>query len=387
MRNIILCDDKTVGAQLLPLTFTRPVSEILCGAMTVRERWQRLLPGLYSYDTADYLQEKYPATVTGDDDLSIASHIIPDGNIACAAAALQQGQALVLADGTVAAWCGDRSKAKPVPYTAEPNMIRHLHDIFTLNHTQIASDFDIITDGRKSQALSDSCTVIGPRESIFIEEGATVEGAFLNTTNGPIYIGAHAEVMEGSCLRGPIAIMDHAAVNMGSKVYGGTTIGAYSKIGGEVNNVVMHPYSNKAHDGFLGNAVIGSWCNLGAGCVASNLKNDYTEIKLWDYSKRRFLRTGLQFCGLIMGDHSKAGINTMFNTATVVGVGVNIHGTGFPRNFVASFTEGSAAGFADVPQSKFFQIAERVMARRNVELTDADRRLYATLYEITETYK
>lgn len=194
--------------------------------------------------------------------------------------------------------------------------------------------------------------------------------------------------MEGSCLRGPIAILDHATVNMLTRIYGATTIGRYCKVGGEINNVVMHDFSNKAHDGFLGNAVIGSWCNLGAGCVASNLKNDYTEIKLWDYSTNRFARTGLQFCGLIMGDHSKAGINTMFNTATTVGVGVNIHGTGFPRNFVGSFSEGGATmGFSEVPLSKFFAIARRVMSRRNMELTPELERLFATLHELTEQFR
>lgn len=239
----------------------------------------------------------------------------------------------------------------------------------------------------KRVAASGSCTVIGPDDNLFIEEGASVEGAIINVTHGPVLIRKNAEIMEGACLRGPIIIGEASTVNMGTRIYGPTTIGAHCKVGGELNNVVMHPYSNKAHDGFLGNAVIGSWCNLGAGCTASNLKNDYTEIKLWNYPSRRFLRTGLQFCGLIMGDHSKAGINTMFNTATVAGVGVNIHGTGFPRNFLASFSEGSAAGLTDVPLSKFMNIARRVMARRGIELTAADERMYTTLYEMTETYR
>ena len=215
-----------------------------------------------------------------------------------------------------------------------------------------------------------SCTVIGTSARIFLDEGARAEGVTFNTEHGPIYVGPGAEIMEGSCLRGPVAILDHSTVNMLTRIYGATTIGRHCKVGGEINNIVMHDYTNKAHDGFLGNAVIGSWCNLGAGCVASNLKNDYTEIKLWHYPTRRFRRTGLQFCGLIMGDHSKAGINTMFNTATTVGVGVNIHGTGFPRNFVGSFSEGGATmGYSEVPLSKFFAIARRVMARRQVELT------------------
>ena len=222
---------------------------------------------------------------------------------------------------------------------------------------------------------------------IFVEEGAVVEAAVLNVVNGPIYIGRDAEVMEGSCIRAPFALCDHAVVNMGARIYGATTIGPYCKVGGELNNVVMIGYSNKAHDGFLGNAVIGEWCNLGGGTTASNLKNDYTEIKLWNYPAHRFLRTGLQFCGLIMGDHSKTGINCMFNTATVVGVGVNIHGAGFPRNFVASFSEGSSAGFTDVSLAKFFDIAERMMARRKVELTDTDREIFKSIYNIADTYK
>jgi UDP-N-acetylglucosamine diphosphorylase/glucosamine-1-phosphate N-acetyltransferase len=261
------------------------------------------------------------------------------------------------------------------------------YDIFMLNGDVLKTDFERLTAGRKSQALSDTNTIIGDRSLIFLEEGATVEGAFLNTKNGPIYVGSNAEIMEGSTLRGPIAIGEHSCVNMGTKVYGATTLGPWCKVGGELNNVVIQGYSNKAHDGFLGNAVIGEWCNLGAGCVASNLKNDYTEIKLWNYPAHRFLRTGLQFCGLIMGDHSKAGINTMFNTATVVGVGVNVHGAGFPRNFIASFSEGGTAGFSDVPMSKFFAIAERVMARRHVTLTDTDRNIYLAIRDYAENYK
>ena len=390
MTNIILADTEEVRAQLLPLTVTRPISHIMVGIGTIAQKWQRMLPGHYSYLTVGYLSEKFPLH-TEHDNLIIASHILPTPELVKSITTLNHGEALKLPDGTIAARRGDVTADVNTFFVRDfpemPRAITHLYDIFTANGETIRRDFADITAGRTSQSVSQSCTVIGDPSMIFIEPGATVEGAFLNTKSGPIYIGANAEVMEGSCLRGPIAIMDHVTVNMGTKIYSDTTIGNYCKVGGELNNVVMHPYSNKAHDGFLGNAVIGSWCNLGAGCVASNLKNDYTEIKLWNYPTRRFMRTGLQFCGLIMGDHSKAGINTMFNTATVVGVGVNIHGTGFPRNFVASFTEGSVAGFADVPPAKFFNIARRVMARRGIELTESDERLYTALYEITETYK
>jgi UDP-N-acetylglucosamine diphosphorylase/glucosamine-1-phosphate N-acetyltransferase len=265
--------------------------------------------------------------------------------------------------------------------------VTRVYDIFLLNSQQIETDFEIITHGREGQSIPRSNTVIGDPELIYIESGAVVEGVVLNASHGPIYIGRHVDIMEGSCLRGPIALCNHSTVNMGTRIYPGTTLGPWCKVGGELNNVVMFGFSNKAHDGFLGNAVIGEWCNLGAGCVASNLKNDYTEIKLWNYPSHRFLRTGLQFCGLIMADHSKAGINTMFNTGTVVGVGVNIHGSGFPRNFIASFSEGGHAGFTDLPMEKFFDTASRMMARRGKSLTEADYRIFRAVRDIAENYK
>ena len=249
-------------------------------------------------------------------------------------------------------------------------------------------DFVRLTEGRESQPLSDTNVLVGDRNRIFIEEGASVEGAILNTVGGCMYIGRDVEVMEGACIRAPFAACHDAKVRMGAKVYGATTLGPFCKVGGEVENTVFIGYSNKAHDGFIGDAVIGEWCNLGGGTTASNLKNDYSEIKLWNYEAQKFLRTGLQFCGLIMGDHSKTGVNCMINTATVLGVGVNIHGAGFPRNFVASFQEGSAsAGFKNVPLPAFFAIAERVMARRGIKLTDVDREIYTAIYNISDRYK
>ena len=283
---------------------------------------------------------------------------------------------------------------KAAPYTASSlTMLHQLYDIFLLNGSEMRRDYHIIIAGRESQPLSETCTIVGPYRlddgcpAIFIEEGATVEAVTLNTTGGPIYIGKDAVIMEGVCIRAPFAACRHSQVNMGAKIYGATTLGPYCKVGGELNNVVMIGYSNKAHDGFLGNAVIGEWCNIGAGTNASNLKNDYTEIKLWNYRAHRFLRTGLHFCGLIMGDHSIAGINCMFNTATVIGVGVNVHGAGFPRNFVASFSEGSVAGYTDVSVVKFFDIAKRMMARRGIELSETDKEIFESIYRIAENYK
>lgn len=347
MISYVLVDVPEVRDNLLPLTYCRPISELRIGITTIREKWERKLNAPCSWQTVDYLSAKYPCLADGQ-----AQHI--DGNI--------------------------------IPDVGE---LHHLWDIFMLNGEAITADFNYITANRTSQPISDTCRVIGDPSLIFIEEGARVEGAFLNTTMGCIYIGRDAEVMEGSCLRGPLAVCEHAVINMGAKIYGNTTIGPWCKVGGELNNVVMQAYSNKAHDGFLGNAVIGEWCNLGAGCVASNLKNDYTPIKLWNYPAQRFLPTGLQFCGVIMGDHTKCGINSMINTATVIGVGCNIHGSGFPRPFVPSFTErgGAGAGYTDVSMTKFFEIASRMMARRHVELTDTDKAIFYAIRQQAEAYR
>lgn len=384
MRHIILADNPDIYTQLQPLTFTRPISELLLGTMTLRERWQRLLSGEYVYSTVDYLSPLFVNEKPGTQSLTIASHIVATPELADAIALLLPGEALT-ANDEIIAFCGEKPE-RFLPYPGKLTEITRCYHLFEHNAEAIATDFEALVDTMEWRPVSKSCTVIGTSARILMAEGAKAEGVTFNTENGPIYIGRNVEIMEGSCLRGPIAILDHSTVNMLTRIYPGTTIGRHCKVGGEINNIVMHDYSNKAHDGFLGNAVIGSWCNIGAGCVASNLKNDYTEIKLWDYATHRFIRTGLQFCGLIMGDHSKAGINTMFNTATTVGVGVNIHGTGFPRNFVGSFTEGGASmGFTEVPISKFIGIAQRVMARRNVELTPELENLYTTLHDLTES--
>lgn len=383
--NYIVYDDPIIRRELLPMTYTRPVGALRIGIDTIAEKWQSFLPGEYSWDAAaDYLREIYiPCDVP--DAIHIAGHIVPDRALAEAVGALKPGECLMAGEHAVA---HRGTVEKTVEYAGEVISVTHLYDIFRLNGTVLEADFGRITAGRTSQPLSDTNTVIGDPSRIFIEEGATVEGAFLNTKGGPIYVGANAEIMEGSMIRGGVALCEHAVVNMGTKMYGATTLGPWCKVGGELNNVVMQAYSNKAHDGFLGNAVIGEWCNLGAGCVASNLKNDYSPIRLWNYPTAHFLRTGLQFCGLIMGDHSKAGINTMFNTATVVGVGVNIHGAGFPRNFVPSFVEGgSSMGFSEVSMTKFFEIARRMMSRRHKELTEADERMFYAIREAAESFK
>lgn len=389
--NIILYDEHDNWTDLLPISFTRPIADIRIGILTIAEKWQHLLPeARISYNPADYLTVKF-ATVETDDDIIILSNILPDADLAARVAALQPGEALIAA-GKMIALRGTLRQFEAAQRTADiaiegVDSIVWLYDIFLKNDAQLRADFDLVTRGRTSLPIDESCTVIGPRDQIFIEEGATVQGATLNTLGGPIYIGKDAIVMEDSCIRAPFAACTHAQVNMAAKIYGATTLGPHCKVGGELNNVVMIGYSNKAHDGFLGNAVVGEWCNIGAGTNASNLKNDYTEIKLWNYRTHRFLKTGLQFCGLILGDHSKIGINCMLNTATVIGVGVNIHGAGFPRAFVASFLEGGSAGYTDVSVAKFFDIAKRMMARRGITLSDSDKEIFESIYAIADNYK
>lgn len=382
--NIILTDPAAARGNLLPFTYTRPVSEIRIGLDTIAERWKKLLPGSYSYDTVDYLRAKYPL-VEAADTLRIAGNVVADAPLALAVGSLRGGQALYAGERLIAV---RGSEGERVEYRGEVTAIDMLYDIFMLNDSVLRADIERHALTMRRREADASVTVIGDPADLYIDaEAGDVQGCIINVKTGPVYIGPRASVMEGSCLRGPIGLCEHSQINMGAKVYGATTLGPWCKVGGEVNNVVMFGYSNKAHDGFLGNAVIGEWCNLGAGCVASNLKNDYTEIKLWNYPAHRFLRTGLQFCGLMMGDHSKCGINTMLNTATVLGVGVNIHGSGFPRPFLASFSEGSTAGFSDVPMAKFFDTARRMMARRDITLNDTDIAILTQVREIAEQYR
>lgn len=355
------------------------------GIGTIADHWRRLLPEAeISFETEDYLRDKFPADP--DAKIRVAGHVVPDARLADAVRTLAQGSWIADADGDPIAWHGSQTEAEPAGKIEVTEILQPYH-LFTFSKALITSDFFALTDGRTSQPIPDSCTVIGDPSLIFIEDGAEVEGCFFNTRQGPVYIGRSAEVQEATVLRGPVCVDSDSKVRAGARLLPGTNLGPKCKVGGEVGNAIFLANSNKQHDGYLGDAVIGEWCNLGAGCTSSNLKNDYSEIRLWNYPTRRFLRTGLQFCGLIMGDHSKAGINTMFNTATVVGVGCNIHGAGFPRNFVASFSDGGAAGFTDVIMPKFFETAAKVMSRRGVEMTQTDVDILNHIHEITADLK
>lgn len=388
--NYILFDGP-VRNQLLPFTFTRPVADIRVGILTIREKWEQYLKTTTTTVTEDYLSDKYPM-VEMEENIMLNAAYLPNPELIDLVTSLKQNQAIFKDEDVIAFFTTeaqediDFDKFDAIEFDNDILKIDHTWDIFSKNGEAIQQDFDLLTKERTSQPIPSSNNVIAP-ENIFIEEGAKLEFTTLNASSGPIYIGKHAEIMEGSIIRGPLALCDNATIKLGAKIYGPTTVGPFSKVGGEVNNSVLFGYSNKGHDGFLGNSVLGEWCNLGADTNNSNLKNNYAEVRLWDYDTERFARTGLQFCGLMMGDHSKCGINTMFNTGTVVGVNANIFGSGFPRNFVPSYSWGGASGFTTYLTKKAFEVAEVVMSRRNIEFTDQDKAILEHVFEETKKYR
>jgi Carbonic anhydrases/acetyltransferases, isoleucine patch superfamily len=392
--NYILFDDGAWN-ELLPLTFTRPVSEVRIGITTIREKWERLLNTDFSFLTQEYLREKYPLK-KDNTNILINGSVIANKELLDAIQNLKEGDFLV-ANNIVIAAClttdeiAQVQKEKlegvnTIEFTGEFDRINKTYDIFSLNDKILRQDFTLLTEGRESQAISDTVNVLG-KENIFIEEGARVEFATLNAQEGPIYIGKDAVIMEGVLVRGPLAMCEHAELKLGAKVYGATTLGPYCKCGGELNNVVLFGYSSKAHDGFLGNAVLGEWCNIGADTNNSNLKNNYSQVKLWNYVSQNFARTGLQFCGTIMGDHSKLGINTMLNTGTVIGVSSNVFGAGFPRNFIPSFSMGGHHGFKEYRLNATYEVADLVMKRRGKEFDDVEKRILSHIFEMTKEYR
>ncbi len=387
--NYILFDGASRN-ELLPFTYTRPVAEIRIGILTIREKWEKYLRYTTSTVTEEYLNEKYPM-VELEDNVMINASYLPSEKLVAAILNLQPKQAIFFNEEPIAFYVKkdqevDFGTYEIAHYDGEVFTVQHTWDIFSKNEQAIKEDFKLLTQDRESQPIPESNNVIAS-EHIFIEEGAVVEFASLNASKGPIYIGKDAEIMEGSLIRGPFALCDHAVIKMGAKIYGGTTVGPYAKVGGEVNNSVIFGCSNKGHDGFLGNSVIGEWCNLGADTNTSNLKNNYAPVRLWSYETESFAKTGLQFCGLMMGDHSKCGINTMFNTGTVVGVNANIFGTGFPRNFVPSYSWGGSGGFVTYLTKKAFEVAKVVMLRRNVRLTEQDEKILKHIFEETKIWR
>ncbi|HCP40543.1 MAG TPA: glucose-1-phosphate thymidylyltransferase [Cryomorphaceae bacterium] len=370
-------------SHLLPLTYTRPVAELRCGIITIAEKYTKRGHEI-SYGTEAYLNVKYPSM---EAEVLVSGSVCPTDVFLEAVAGLSSGQALIQGDELLA-FKGEKWEDEPleiIPFSGTLNLITRPWDIWIKNASEMNLDFDLLTKDRFSAPVDAKNTVIGDR--VFLEEGAKATASILNATSGPIYLAKNAEIMEGCIVRGGLALGESSALKMGTKIYGATTLGPHCKVGGEVNNSVMIGYSNKGHNGFLGNSALGEWCNLGADTNNSNLKNNYDEVKVWSYVDSRFAKTGQQFCGLIMGDHSKSGISTMFNTGTVVGVSANVYGAGFPRNFIASFTWGGPQGTKEYRIDKALNTADRMMKRRGLEVNEVEKAILEQVYALSTEYR
>ena len=389
--------DDAAREQLYPFTRTRAAADLRCGILTMRERWEGLLNVAQTGTlTTGYLQPLYAenALPASDAVLLLNGRAFGTRELAAQCAGLEIGQKITDAAGTVLAahlkalphWeslPAELDAATNVEATETPVFLNRAWDIFGWNGQWVKADFELLTAGRKSAKTGEGVTVAGA-ENIFLEAGAVVRpGTVLNAAGGPIYIGENAEIMEGSLIRGPFALCAGSVVKMGAKIYGDTTIGPGSKVGGEVSNAVFFANSNKGHDGFVGNCVVGEWCNLGADTNGSNLKNNYDGVKIHDDATGRRLATGLTFCGLLMADHSKCGINTMFNTGTVIGVSCNVYGGEFPPAYIPSFSWGGAAGLKTYALDKALDTARRMKSRRGLEILPAEEAVLRHIFEET----
>ncbi len=374
----------------LPLTYTKPVADLRIGILTIREKWEKYLGSTTTTVTEDYLADKFPM-VEMEENVMINASFLPNEELVDQIKGIKNNEAIYKGDELIAFFTIEEQEVdldsfKRLEFNDPIIQIKHNWDLFTHNGEALEADFDLITENRVSAPIPDTVHCIN-KKRIFLEEDVDIEIGVLNARKGAIYIGKHAEVQEGAMIRGPFAMGEHSVVKMGTKVYGPTTLGPKSKIGGEVNNAILSGYCSKGHDGYLGNAVIGEWCNIGADSNNSNLKNNYANVKIWEYSAERFVDSGLQFCGLIMGDHSKCGINTMFNTGTIVGVSANIYGSNFPRNFIPSFSWGGAAGLTTYALSKALETAELVIDRKHEDFTDEDKKIMNHIFEISGKYR
>ena len=386
--NIILFDNKR--EDFYPLSLTRPIAEFRLGVLTIKEKWGNYFDSVSTLSNG-YLAEKFNTKKIKEDNIWINSQLLPSKDIVTEIKSLRIGEVLKKESVILAFRNSEFSsdELNNVESNSDFSFLSSITDIFSLNEEEIIADIALMNLQNNMKCLNEitDSNIKSGKFPVYVEEGATIENCYINTSEGPVYIGKNAHIMQGSMLRGPFAICENSVVKMGAKIYGGTTIGPFCKVGGEINNSVFFGYSSKAHDGFLGNSIIGQWCNLGADTNNSNLKNNYDDVKIWNYGSESFLQTGLQFCGLIMGDHSKCGINTMFNTGTVVGVGANIFGSGFPRNFIPSFSWGGSSGFIIHKLEKFFSTAEKVMKRRSIPFTDIDKQVLLEVYNMTKRYR
>ncbi|MGO4877902.1 GlmU family protein [Pedobacter psychrotolerans] len=385
---INLFDDAS-WMSLRPLTFTRPVADLRIGILTIAEKWGKYLKADYGFITQNYLTAKFASVEAS---LYINGALCPDEDLLQSIAALKNGEILLAGDIVLAFNSSDvftyqqaRHQLKPIEFNSKFLKMTYPEQIFSNNPTEIRKDFELLTKGRSSAAISSTNQLIG--HDIFLEEGAKVECSVLNTTYGPIYMGKNAEIWEGSLIRGSFALCENSSIKMGAKIYSGTTIGPNSRAGGEINNSVIWGNSAKGHEGYLGNSVLGEWCNIGADTNNSNLKNNYAAVKLYDYESNFMRDTQLQFCGLIMADHSKSGINTMFNTGTVVGVSANVFGAGLPPNHIPDFSWGGGDCFEPYKLEKMFETAEKVFARKALPFDQVEKDILTKVFELTSAHR
>jgi UDP-N-acetylglucosamine diphosphorylase/glucosamine-1-phosphate N-acetyltransferase len=376
--NFILFDDPEYRIGLLPLTFTRPVADIRIGIFKISEKWEKYLGTGISYKTEFYLSRKF-SIQESNDSIFINGSVCPSPELVSEIAKLENGAALVQ-ENTLLAYRNEPKNKKL--FTGDLTILRYTWDIFSNNGKELRKDFELVKKSGKSIGISDPHTKVYNPENIFVEEGAKVIAAILNAENGPIYLGKNSEVQEGAMIRGAFALCEGSVVNMGGKMRGDNTIGPFCKVGGEVSNSVMFAYSNKAHDGFMGNSVIGEWCNFGADSNTSNLKNNYTNIKIYSYRERKLIDSGKQFCGLVMGDHSKSGINIMFDSGSVVGVNSSVYGTKYSPKFIRSFSWGDIENLQTFHLDKALEVAEKVVARRNIILSEIDKEILSRVFEL-----
>jgi UDP-N-acetylglucosamine diphosphorylase/glucosamine-1-phosphate N-acetyltransferase len=388
--NYILYDGSVRNA-LLPFTYTKPVADIRIGILTIRQKWEKHLGFTTTTLTEEYLEEKYPMVEMANN-VMINASFLPTNKLVELVKELKENQAIYKNNEVIAFYTTEKQEEvifedyEKIEFQNDVIQIKHTWDLFVLNDAAIRLDFDLITEGRKSQPIPEGINFLN-KEDIFIEEGAEVLFSTLNASTGPIYIGKDAIIMENSAIRGPFSLGSDSVVKMGAKIYGATTVGPNCTVGGEIKNCVIMGYSNKGHEGYIGNSVIGEWCNLGAGTNSSNLKNNYAQVKLWSYETERFAKTGLQYCGLMMGDHSRSAIATMFNTGTVVGVNTNIYGSNFPRNFIPSFSWGGAAGFSVYQIPKAIETASLVLQRKGLEFDAKEQRILQHVFDLTAKYR
>ncbi len=373
-------------SDFLPLAYTRPVADLFLGGMTLANRWSRVLDATVVVETEAYLQSATPAF-----DIAILASCLPNPSLLTALKNLESGQK-ILADGQLIAFKGATSSTDAaldnfgvVAVETTPVVLRYPWDLFSHN-AQAVKDDAVFFKNTHKQVLDASNTQLGT-DSVIVGKDVRAAAAVFNTAEGPIILDDGATIMEGALLRGPLYIGKNVVVKMGTKMYGGSSLGPNTKVGGELNNVIFIGNSNKGHDGFLGNAVVGEWCNLGAATDASNLKNDYGITRAWNYTQQTFIPTGLQFCGLIMGDHSKTAIQTALNTATVIGVGCNLFSVGFPRTFIPSFSRGGSQGMAINRLEKVIQTAQLVMKRRNKPLEQQQESVLKHIFAETKPYR